>query len=1450
MDDRSTLFAGLLLLSAGHVLAMPGGAQVAAGSAAFAQNGNRLTVTNSPGAILNWQSFSIGAAESVRFVQQNAQSAVLNRVVGQSPSAILGSLQSNGRVFLVNPNGILFGAEARIDVAGLVASSLNVGDADFLAGRHHYTGAAGAGGVTNQGSIATPDGGLVYLIAPDVRNSGVINAPGGDVLLAAGHSLAIAPAASPDVRVRVTAPAGGQAMNVGRLIAQSGSIGLYGANVVQAGVADATAAVVGSNGKIMLKATNSVTAKAGSATVADGGDIVATSGTRTTVERGASLRADRGRIRLWSDNDTFANGSFRARGGFVETSGKYVDTIGIGLDAAGGKWLIDPGDVIIGGSGTDCSAGGTCAVSGATTNILAATINTALSNDISVTVDTAGGTGGNGDISVNSAITKSTGVAATLTLNADRNIGIYAPITANAVSGGVLDVTLNANRTTASAVGGVQLSSTVSTRGGAFTSSSSNFSMNGAGVISTTGGPISITTTNAAGNGIYLPGSLQTGGGYVSLTSNASGASAMQLHGSIDASTLTLNLPNGGTASDNSTSSKIVASALELLGNSATFSLGSAPQWVGGTGHSISAPGAGVFNSAQSGSPTLTVAGNLTGTSTVYLYVGTPNVAFVSGTGMNTDLSVGTATGLSGGGTTGLNATNVSLTTANGNIGQTQKITATNLNLNADSIVDGGKVNLTIAGGNSVTNLQSGSAMCNAYSGCTLGPSATPSFQFTNATALNITGAIDVGNGAAVIKTLTGNIANTGAISTKLAGTASNYANAIILVAGANTPANFVNTSGFYIFNLYGANSRYVIYSKDASSINMGGSPPYSATTSGGYTPYFGAAYYASPFNGSGLPAVPANAAKQHALVFQVQPTLNIAAQAASRQYGNANPTFTYTSSGFVLGDTAGTALSGGLGTAATATSGVGTYPITQGTLTANGYLVNYSGANLTVSQRPVTIAANPQTKTYGSADPALTYTVSAGSVANSDVLSLTRAAGENVGSYAISLGTNPNYSITYTGANLDITAAPIVVVPTVNAISAAVVGNPSKTYDGTTTAILSSGNFALSGFVGGDSATVTKTTGSYDSAAVGTRTVTVSLGAGDFAAGPGTSFSNYSLPSSASGTGTISAAPLTVTANDARKTYDGRAFSGGNGVSYAGFVNGETVAVLGGSPSYGGTAQGAVNAGSYAISASGLNAANYAIRYVDGRLDIGRAALTVTANDAAKTYDGAAYRGGNGVRMTGFVNGEGPSALGGTLAYGGSAQGAVNGGSYAISAAGLTATNYAISYVDGRLVINPATLTVTANDAVKTYDGARYRGGNGVRYAGFVNGEGPSALGGALAYGGSSQGAVEVGSYAISPSGLSSANYAIGYVDGTLTVERMPAQAVNTLVGDSVSATTAAAAGMATPASTSSSGSLASGNSAAGEAESPKSSPKGRGSVAAKEKGSSKDAPPAKPRC
>jgi len=317
---------------AGIVLANPTGAQVISGSAAFNQTGKTLNITNSNGAIIQWQGFSVAADEVTRFIQSGANSAVLNRVVGSGASNILGQLLSNGRVFLINPNGVFFGAGSVVDVAGLTVSTLGLSDADFLAGRFKFTDQIGAARIVNQGSIQTAAGGQVYLVAPNVENHGVITSPGGQVILAAGKSVELVNAATPDVRVELTAPQN-EAINVGQIVASAGRVGIYGTAIRNSGLVSATGAAIGENGKIVFRAKKDVTLEAASKIDASG----AKGGLVTVQAEGGVLLAD-GRIEAKGSAD---------KGGTVHLLGERVGLVGNAVvDASGSK---GGGTVLLGG---------------------------------------------------------------------------------------------------------------------------------------------------------------------------------------------------------------------------------------------------------------------------------------------------------------------------------------------------------------------------------------------------------------------------------------------------------------------------------------------------------------------------------------------------------------------------------------------------------------------------------------------------------------------------------------------------------------------------------------------------------------------------------------------------------------------------------------------------------------------------------------------------------------------------------------------------------------------------------------------------------------------------------------------------------------------------------------------------------------------------------------------
>ncbi|MDO8944816.1 MAG: filamentous hemagglutinin N-terminal domain-containing protein, partial [Desulfobacterales bacterium] len=164
------------------------GATVVNGTACFTQAGNVLNIVNSNGAIINWPTFSIPKGATTHFEQTSASSTVLNRVLaGGGLSEIYGTLSSNGRVWLVNPAGIMVGPSGRVDVAGFVAIAGNVTNGDFLGNRVRFDASMGAGNVVNQGEITTairtPSGGSVYLIGSNVSNEGIIHTPAGETIL-------------------------------------------------------------------------------------------------------------------------------------------------------------------------------------------------------------------------------------------------------------------------------------------------------------------------------------------------------------------------------------------------------------------------------------------------------------------------------------------------------------------------------------------------------------------------------------------------------------------------------------------------------------------------------------------------------------------------------------------------------------------------------------------------------------------------------------------------------------------------------------------------------------------------------------------------------------------------------------------------------------------------------------------------------------------------------------------------------------------------------------------------------------------------------------------------------------------------------------------------------------------------------------------------------------------
>src|SRR5450830_303251 len=378
----STIIAAALSLFSPHASALPTGGQVTAGQATIGQAGNTLNVKQSTQNLaVNWNSFNIGASETVNFVQPNSSAIALNRVLGSDASAIYGKLNANGQVFLLNPNGVLFGKGAQVNVGGLVASTLSLSDADLLNRNFRFTGSAGS--VVNQGSLS---GGYVALLGGQVSNQGTISARLGGVALAAGKDITLDFAGDGLIGVQVNQGTLNALADNQQLIQTEG-----GAVLLSARAADSLiAAVVNNSGVIEAR---SISQHQG--TIRLSGDpqasVLSNSGTlkadsidasaRTILQTGAIVAGDAtltaSHALLQTDNASITANTLRVDGGATTfISGKLdgassVTVAGQDITLAGARVSTgDKGSIRIGGGAHGRDAGianaATLAVSGST----------------------------------------------------------------------------------------------------------------------------------------------------------------------------------------------------------------------------------------------------------------------------------------------------------------------------------------------------------------------------------------------------------------------------------------------------------------------------------------------------------------------------------------------------------------------------------------------------------------------------------------------------------------------------------------------------------------------------------------------------------------------------------------------------------------------------------------------------------------------------------------------------------------------------------------------------------------------------------------------------------------------------------------------------------------------------------------------------------------------------
>ena len=505
---KRKLSAGVLLALSlgGTAYAMPTGGQIQSGQGTIAQNGKNMTVTQQSGKMaVDWTQFNIARDEAVKFAQPGRDAVALKRITGGQKSVIDGALSANGNLFLVNPNGVVFGKTSSIEVGSLVASTAQLNDtymkrfADSTANLKLTIGDGNSSAILNEGTI-TAQGGLVALHAAQVENTGTISNAGGQVALAAAKQLTLSPDSDGKLNYAVDGElAQAKALNSGRIQADGGYVvmtaksadDVLGTVVNNTGTIEARTLRKDEKGQILLDGGQS-------GQVEVSGTLDA-SGTAEGQSAG-SIKVIGQKTLVHDNTNLLAKGN--ADGGKIETSGDVLSLgNGLTIDAKGtqgkaGEWLLDPLDVIIadsdptttsnydnaekktaadsdftsgsasiGYNDPDATTANASSVNSAVTWISTDMVEKMLNAGTNVTIQAAA-TNGSANIIVKNDIEKTAGKDATFTLDAMRNITINGNISSTSNK---LNVVLNAD-SNGDQIGAVIINGNIDTNGGDFTS--------------------------------------------------------------------------------------------------------------------------------------------------------------------------------------------------------------------------------------------------------------------------------------------------------------------------------------------------------------------------------------------------------------------------------------------------------------------------------------------------------------------------------------------------------------------------------------------------------------------------------------------------------------------------------------------------------------------------------------------------------------------------------------------------------------------------------------------------------------------------------------------------------------------------------------------------------------------------------------------------------------------
>jgi filamentous hemagglutinin family protein len=1337
---RLTLAA--LSLTAAVAQAGPSGGQVVSGAGQISSSGNSTTVTQSSQNLsLNWQSFNIAPQETVDFVQPSAAAVAVNHILGNNGTQILGHLNANGQVYLINPNGILFGAGSQVDVGGLVASTLDVSATNSGSTTRSFSG-SGTGSVINEGTITAANGGYVVLLGNRVNNLGTIVAQLGAVGFGAGSAVTLTFSGDSLVGMQV------DRSTLNNLAANGGLVQADGGRVIMtAGAQNALlASVVNNTGVIEAR------------TVEEHDGTITLLGGMTA-----------GQVNVGGTLDASApNGG---NGGSIETSAAHVsvaDSARITTAAPQGltgSWMVDPQDFTVAASGGD--------ITGATLSTELAATNVQLESS-------SGATSGSGNVNVNDPVTWSANT--TLTLTASNNVNINASIAATGATAGLVIAPNTANGGEAASGAGVYTLN----NGSSITLSGANPSLSIAGqaytVINTLGSQGSTTATDLQGingnlSGYYALGSNIGATATASWNSGAGftpiGSPGAAFTGTFDGlghtiGNLTINQTGRYVGLFGYVGSTGVVQNVGLVGGS-----------VIGDNYTGALVGSN-YGTVNNSYATLPVTGDFDTGGLVGQNYGTVKNSHATGAVSSSGYGTGGLIGISG-------TYNNSSATHISNSYATGAVTSTTAAVGGLAGVDYGSIDSSYATGSVASTSVSNPAEVGGLVGALVGP-VTNSYATGHVSA----GTFQVGGlvgvvysfGGADVGTVTNsfwNVTTTGQSSSAGGGTG-------LTTAQMQTAANF---TGFNFSTTPGATgNNWVMVDADGTLNNAGGS-------SGATYPMLASEYATTITNAHQLQLMAMDTAASYALGANIDASATAGSGdvwSTSNGFSPVGPSsapFSGTFNG--LGHTIS-----GLYIVTSPQNGSGMFGASTGTLENVG-LVNenmtggpYRSGGLVgenggvISNSYVTGSVTAGFYTGGLAG------INGGTITNSYSTATVNGGGNVGGLVGGDYGTiTESYA---TGA--------VAGSFRVGGLAGFNIGGAVSNSYSTGTV---SGSSAVGGLLGANygpvsgshaSGPVTGSGGSSDvGGLIGSNFGTVSDSyATNFVNGSSNvgGLVGYNYGRNSSGT--------TVSNSYATGDVSGTSNVGGLvGYNYAGGSSGSSLAAVSNSYATGAVA-GSNNVGglvgyNYAGTGHGMGMPLTTVVTVDDSYATG--AVSGSTNVGGLVGNNSAGAAGDSATVSnGFWNvtttGQSTSSGGGTGLTTAQMQQQSN----------FTGWDFAATWISYNGYTNPllqsfmTPLTVTANDATGTYNGVAYTGGNGVTYSVTPGGN----LLGSLTYGGSSQGAVNVGNYSLTPQGLYSnqQGYIISYTSGALTITPAPLTVTGTTVGNKVydGTTTAALTG------------------------------------------------------